>query len=179
MKNKNIKKQIESTNDSTLELMQLQQKQFEIEMLDKEIEEEKDKDKCFEKLILRHELAKNQTKRLLNHITERYVGYAKSMDEASQAINVAGQLNIELRQLNIELTEALETERKENKQFFDEFYDNLCYCLLTNPRETFEMMLGQVEREHKMKDSSGDSWQWTYKFHFIARLRMAFKIIFG
>ncbi len=129
---------INDINDSNYpEIEKLHKIQILIEALDREIEEEKDQEIIFRKLKQRHEISKNQTKRLLNYITEQSQRYVEVMDEVSQVLNATQQLNMKLK-------EALETEISENEEFFDKFYNNLLYCMMTNPKETFEMILDQM-----------------------------------
>ncbi|HHX12478.1 MAG TPA: hypothetical protein GX731_06615, partial [Clostridiales bacterium] len=74
-----------------------------------------------------------------------------------------------------DLCDMVESERTLN----DNLFDNICLGMLVSPKETFEMMLKQVEREEKIADTTGDGWKWSYKFSLIPRLKMAFQLIFG
>lgn len=71
---------------------------------------------------------------------------------------------------------ALLEERKQNRESFD----NLCAAFTVNPRSAFEVILRFIERDEKCKCPDGfENWQWGLHFPLIARLRMAWRLIFG
>lgn len=77
--------------------------------------------------------------------------------------------------------EKMEAALKEERQVNDEIFDNMCMLMMIDPRGTFEsIILKQVERKKKIEGGDGyGNWQWGLHFPLIARLRMAFKLIFG
>lgn len=74
-----------------------------------------------------------------------------------------------------QLADKLNEEREANKKFYDEFV----FCMLTDPKYTVESALMHVERGEKIKDQSGKAWVWILRFHLLARIRMAYRLIFG
>ena len=80
-----------------------------------------------------------------------------------------------------ENAEKLEAALKEERQANNEVFDNMCFLMLVNPRAAMEdIILKNVERKKKIEDSDGfNNWQWGLHFPLIARLRMAWRLIFG
>ena len=76
--------------------------------------------------------------------------------------------------------EKLEAALKEERQANSETFDKMCFLMVVDPRGTFEdVILKNVERQKKIEDTSGQSWQWCLHFSLITRIRMAFKLVFG
>lgn len=80
-----------------------------------------------------------------------------------------------------EIAEKLEAALKEEQQESSEVFDKMCFCMTVNPRETFEkFILKNVERKEKTESGDGwNNWQWRLHFPLMARLRMAWKLVFG
>ncbi|WP_242824883.1 MULTISPECIES: hypothetical protein [unclassified Dehalobacter] len=75
--------------------------------------------------------------------------------------------------------EVLKDKLFEEREAHEQFYDHLCFCMMVDPKGTFEMILDQVERSEKIKDQSGTAWEWSPGFPLMARVRMAYRLIFG
>ncbi|NSW92867.1 MAG: hypothetical protein HPY74_19875 [Firmicutes bacterium] len=79
------------------------------------------------------------------------------------------------------IAEKLGAALKKEREIADKIFDSLCVLMLEDPRGTFEnIILRQVERRQKIESSDGwDNWQWGLHFPLIARIRMAWKLVFG
>lgn len=79
-----------------------------------------------------------------------------------------------------ELAEKYKTAVEEERQANRESFDNLCGAFTVNPRLAFEMVLRFIERDEKCQCPDGYmNWQWNLHFPLTARLRMAWRLIFG
>lgn len=79
------------------------------------------------------------------------------------------------------IAEKLEAALKKERQEADEMFEKMCFLLLVDPRKTFEdVILKQIERKKKAESADGyENWQWTLGFPLLARLRMAWRLLFG
>lgn len=79
------------------------------------------------------------------------------------------------------IAEKLEAALKNEREASDKVFENLCMLMTIDPRGTFEnIILRQVERRQKIESGDGwSNWQWGLHFPFAARLRMAWKLVFG
>ena len=54
---------------------------------------------------------------------------------------------------------------QEEQQAHNEVFDKMCFLMVVNPRGTFEdVILRNIERQKKIEDASGQSWQWCLHF---------------
>ncbi|WHH60418.1 hypothetical protein [Petroclostridium sp. X23] len=74
-----------------------------------------------------------------------------------------------------EVRQALEKERKENT----EVLQSILFGLIENPVSTVEALLNIQERQFKIDGDGQENLQWTLRFNYIPRLKMACKLIFG
>ncbi len=72
------------------------------------------------------------------------------------------------------LQDALKKEREENGQILT----GLTLAIIDNPNETIQSMLNMLKRNIDI-ENPGDGWKYSLEFGLIARLKMAYKIIFG
>lgn len=144
------------------DLALIHKRQLELEELNLNIEQTDSQETVFELLKHSHQLSLLQTKELIHYTMEKSSQYLQVSRNYEKAV--------------IENQEVLE-ELKREKAHNNEMFDNICVGMLNEPKETFEIMLRNIERDKKIADTSGNSWQWFYKFNFIARLRMAFKLL--
>lgn len=113
-------------------------------------------------------LSKLNYEKLMEHSTKEIV---KCVDTIQEAIDNAKTFERQCGQLAEKLTEERDAHEK--------FYDDFVFCMIEDPKYTVESALKHIERSEKIRDQSGMSWEWMLRFHFMARLRMATKLIVG
>ena len=143
----------------------------------KELEETIDTAPDDEEKLYRLELFKDMAKIQYKKTVELYTKELQKENQAWEKLLQRATDNVLAWEEQYQkLADALQSERMAH----NEFYENICFALLVKPRSTFEMILQQLERTEKIKDQDGyENWQWSLNFHFIARLRMAWRLVFG
>lgn len=135
----------------------------EIEKEAREMPDGQERQSSFERL---HYLDNKRFEKLAQFLTS----YCK--ETPKQYIGIIDKAN----ENSEKLKEILQQERQDNRQLFN----NLCAAFVINPRKAFETVLAFIERDEKCNSADGyENWQWGLHFPLIARLRMAWKLIFG
>lgn len=95
--------------------------------------------------------------------------------ENSKNFNSISKLLKESQSQCQQISDMLRDEKTANKEFFEQ----ICFVMFSQPSMGYQMLLNFVERQEKIEDPTGDSWEWALKFKFIHRIKIAFKMIFG
>lgn len=167
--NENLQRYIDLRPD----LQNMNKRAERLQELEAAIETAPDPEEKIYRLELYKDFSKIQYRKVMEFFAEEI---KKTSDKWAEIVDKANDNTQKYEVICQKLNDKLQEERQEN----GEFYDNLCFAMLINPRGVFETALQQVERKKKIDCQDGeDNWQWSLHFHFIARLRMAWLLVFG
>lgn len=150
------------------ELTAIANRELRLQELEQQIRDEQDtnrKELMYDTYIA---LSKLNYGKLMEYSTHEII-------ECVEKIKKSTELTATFERQCQQLVDKLTEEREEHERFYEYF----CFCMIEDPKYTFESVLKQLERSEKIKDQSGKAWEWTLRFHLMARIRMAFRLIFG
>lgn len=164
MEDKNT--EVEKLLEESPELQKFMNRLRTIEMLKEDAKTEKDLDMMADSFNIVLRMQDRLYTQILTYYTDKHSRqFERIYDIAEKRLLTCQQLSDTLRE-----------ERKEG----DDLFKNLCFLMMVNPKDTFEnVILKGIERKEKIEDASGQSWQWELHFPLLARLKMAWKLVFG
>lgn len=164
----NLENRIKDIEKDCPKYAEIARREQRLRKLEEEIKLEQDHKERYQMLETYMDLSKQNNIELLAFAAERLQISDELVD---RAIKISGSYEKQCQKL----VDKIQEERKE----YEEFYYNFCGLMVNKPRIGFETILAHIERNEKTMDQSGDGWQWTLKFPFFARLRMAVGLLFG
>jgi hypothetical protein len=158
--------------DSRPELQAIYNRASKLTELGAEIEAEADQGEKLFKLELFKDLSQSYSRRLLEF-------FSKETKENTTAWEKTLTDSISNTEEYKRLCEAAADKLQEERELNNNFYNGICLAIIENPKETFTEILRQVERKQKTECQDGiENLSWTLKLTLMARLRLAWKLIF-